>query len=244
MSTILCGVCGDDVAPADFQDHYAEHQTKPTLPKDLFQIVVGHPGIKDLFWRSLEAPKPVHLLLVGDPSSAKSLFLLEASRLEGAVYTVGTSSTRAGITRLLADLQPKYLLIDELDKMATRDYPALLSVMESSIVTETKAGRTHTSGSLTKVYATANRIHMRMSEELLRRFLRLKVRPYGTQEFLHVVRKVLVDREQVPPKYARFIAEEVAKLTRDVRMAVQVARLAKDKRDAREVLEILRAHFG
>ena len=42
------------------------------------------------------------------------------------------------------DNNPKFLLIDEIDKMASKDQTFLLNLMETGIVTETKHRKTRT----------------------------------------------------------------------------------------------------
>ncbi|MEM2258025.1 MAG: hypothetical protein QXV39_07920, partial [Candidatus Caldarchaeum sp.] len=77
------------------------------IPEDLFSIIVGYDGIKDLFIRMIKADKPFHTLLIGPPSSAKTLFLLELSRLPGAFYCLGGSTTKVGLIDQLFEFQPR-----------------------------------------------------------------------------------------------------------------------------------------
>jgi len=70
------------------------------VPTDLFSVIVGFEDVKAVVRRSLEAERPVHVLLVGPPSTAKSLFLMELSRLPNARYALGGGrSSRAGVSR-------------------------------------------------------------------------------------------------------------------------------------------------
>ena len=41
-----------------------------------FQNIIGYDDIKKIFKMSLNSDKPVHILLVGPPASAKTLFML------------------------------------------------------------------------------------------------------------------------------------------------------------------------
>ena len=57
------------------------------------------------------------------------------------------------------DNNPKFLLIDEIDKMASKDQTFLLNLMETGIVSETKRRKTRTIRSVkTWVFATSNNI--------------------------------------------------------------------------------------
>lgn len=51
-------------------------------PEPLFDSIVGYDDVKRLFSLSLSSDKPVHILLVGPPASAKTLFMLECIKLE------------------------------------------------------------------------------------------------------------------------------------------------------------------
>jgi predicted ATPase with chaperone activity len=42
-----------------------------------FEEIVGHDDIKQIFAKALHSKRPVHLLLVGSPGSAKTMFLTE-----------------------------------------------------------------------------------------------------------------------------------------------------------------------
>ena len=48
----------------------------------LFESIIGYDDIKKIFKMSLVSDKPVHILLVGPPASAKTLFMLEFLKLE------------------------------------------------------------------------------------------------------------------------------------------------------------------
>ncbi|MEM2961338.1 MAG: hypothetical protein QXU67_07005 [Candidatus Bathyarchaeia archaeon] len=73
------------------------------LPSDIFDCIIGYDDVKELFRMSLQSTKPYNILMVGPPASAKSLFLLEVSRLQGAVYALGSSSSKAGLATLLIE---------------------------------------------------------------------------------------------------------------------------------------------
>ncbi|MDP3063822.1 MAG: hypothetical protein Q8O40_11535 [Chloroflexota bacterium] len=124
----------------------AEGEVVPELPEDLFDVVVGHEKLKQLFVLSLRAPQPVHILLVGPPATAKSIFLMELERLPRSRYAVGGSSSRAGIVDFIIEQKPRYLMIDELEKMDARDYSALLSLMGEGVVSRLKKGMTEELG--------------------------------------------------------------------------------------------------
>jgi len=86
----------------------------------MFDKIVGYDGIKNTFVRSLTSKEPVHILLVGPPGQAKTLFLkcvLEAFGEKKAYFTVGGNASKSGLIDVLFHLHPKYLLIDEIEHL-------------------------------------------------------------------------------------------------------------------------------
>ncbi|MBD0300395.1 MAG: hypothetical protein ICV82_09165, partial [Nitrososphaera sp.] len=73
----------------------------------LFDSIVGYSDVKRLFQLSLSSEKPVHLLLVGPPASAKTLFMMECMKLERSYFTLGSHSTKSGMLDYLFDKRPR-----------------------------------------------------------------------------------------------------------------------------------------
>jgi holliday junction DNA helicase RuvB len=110
-----------------------------TEPDNLFGDIIGYDHIKRLFRMALDSDSVVHILLVGPPASAKTMFLtLLVQHLKNSYFTDGGNSTKAGIIDYLFENKPRYLLVDEIDKMAPKDQAMLLNLME------TKYGKTRT----------------------------------------------------------------------------------------------------
>jgi len=201
------------------------------IPSDLFSIIVGHDDVKEVINRSLQSENPVHILLHGSIASAKTMFLEELARLPKSRFVVGSSLTKAGLIEVLFEDKPRFLIIDELDKIETEDnLAALLSLMERGIVTETKYRRHRSLTLKTTVFASANRVE-RIPPELLSRFLKLYFRDYTPQEFIEVTVDVLTKREKISPQVAFHIGEKVLKElgSKDVRDCVKISRLLKQK---------------
>src|SRR5215469_7180602 len=99
--------------------HMARLNTRESIGRrQIFDEIVGYEGIKRTFVRSLTSKEPVHILLVGPPGQAKTLFLkciLETFGEKKAFCTVGCNASKLGMIDVLFDLQPKYLLIDEIE---------------------------------------------------------------------------------------------------------------------------------
>ena len=76
-----------------------------------FEEIVGHNGIKKIFVKAMSSKKPVHLLLLGQPASAKTMFLTEIMRLyKDSYFVVGSNTTKAGLVNQLFERRPKFLL--------------------------------------------------------------------------------------------------------------------------------------
>jgi DNA replicative helicase MCM subunit Mcm2 (Cdc46/Mcm family) len=88
---------------------------------DIFDNIIGYEDIKKLFFLSLESHKPIHILLVGPPASAKTLFMLSCMKLERSYFTLGTHSTRSGMVDYLFEKRPRFLIVDEIEHMSIRD---------------------------------------------------------------------------------------------------------------------------
>jgi len=138
-------------------------------------------------------------------------------------------------------MRPEVLLVDEVDRVGTRNIAVLPSLMETVVVSETKYGKRREMRLGTKVFAASNSTNM--PRELLSRFMVLYFRPYQEAEFLAVAAAVLTRRENVEPYLAGYIAEKVWQLSQsrlaDPREAVRIGRLAKTREEVDRVLEVI-----
>jgi DNA replication licensing factor MCM5 len=155
--------------------------------------IFGHPEIKKAIACMLFGGSRKHLpdetilrgdiniLLIGDPSTAKSQFLKFVEQAASiAVYTSGKGSSAAGLTAsitkdsstgefqieggalVLAD--GGIVCIDEFDKMKQTDRVAIHEAMEQQTISVAKAGITTRLNSRTSVLAAANPIHGRYDD--------------------------------------------------------------------------------
>ncbi|KKL73672.1 hypothetical protein LCGC14_2072540 [marine sediment metagenome] len=194
------------------------------LPPDLFTHIVGHDEVKFWLQKSLTAPQPVHVLLVGPPATSKSLFLEDLGNLPGAQYALGGSSSKAGIAEFLLQFRPRYLVIDELEKAKTDDLSVLLSLMSSGIVARLKKGMREAETMKVTVFAGCNR-RDRLPPELLSRFVEFRFTTYTREDFIEVAVSVITGQLGKSESLARYIAEQVVKRTKDVRQAIQLGKL-------------------
>lgn len=88
----------------------------------------------------MNSKEPINILLTGPPSSSKTVFLLEMmQQLKDSYFIDAFGVSGAGIIDHLFNYRTKYLLIDEIDKMKKNEQAALLNVMETGILSETKS---------------------------------------------------------------------------------------------------------
>lgn len=227
----------------------ADYKTPIQVPKDLFQDIVGLEKVKKIIIRALKSKKPVHILLVGPPATAKSLMMEELwRRIPGSYLILAGTSTKAGIRDIIAEFTPRLLLIDELDKMSDpKDLSVLLSWMEHQRIVIAMRERydivrcKYVDGC--KVIASANTDKF-IPPELKSRFTIIRLKPYTEQEYIEIVKNILVRHEGKSPELAEYIALKTAKelRTRDPRDAVKIARLAETKQDVDELIETLKTY--
>jgi len=232
-------------ALADYEGSFTQEAvSEEQFPEDLFKIVVGHEDKKDILQRSLKAEHPVNILLWGTVASAKTLILEDLARLPHNRFVLGSSLTKAGLFDVLFNERPRYLIIDELDKIDdAENLSALLSLMHKGYITETKYRRHRTLRLKTWVFASANEIS-HLPKELMSRFLLLRFRDYTDDEFIEVVVNVLKEQENISESLGIYIAERILKElnSRDVRDPIKVSRLLKErtKEEVDKIIEILK----
>jgi Holliday junction DNA helicase RuvB len=199
------------------------------IRKGFFDDIYGFQDVKDLFEMAMHAERPVHLLLCGPPASAKSLFMRSLTKLERSYYAVGSSSTKSGIFDYLFEHRPRYLIVDELEKMNKKDQTSLLNLMESGILSELKHNQQRSTQLKTWVFASCNSTD-KLLPPLLSRFRDIHFKPYTEQEFIEIVVNVLDREEGVDRDIALLIADGVYNRLKssNIRECVRIARLAKN----------------
>jgi len=219
--------------PVVIEENTLDDGNRDSYPKsgELFSTIVGYSDVKKIFGLSINSQKPVHILLVGPPASAKTLFMLECMKLERSYFTIGSHSTRSGMLDYLFESRPRYLIVDEIEHMGIKDQTALLSLMETGILSETKFQKTRNTQLKTWVFATSNGTE-RMLTPLLSRFVTLHFKRYKYENFHEVASHILV-QEGVGTQLASKIADAVwSKMkSKDIRDCMKIGRLAKSEQD-------------
>jgi DNA polymerase III delta prime subunit len=227
----------------NFKDEtYRCFDEKQSIDLNLFESIIGYDDIKKIFKMSLSSDRAVHILLVGPPASAKTLFMLEFLKLERSFFTLGSHSTKAGMIDYLFDFRPRYLLVDEIEHMPYKDQTSLLSIMETGIITETKSQKTRSTQLKTWIFATCNNKEKLLSP-LLSRFIIFHLKPYNFSKFIEVSNGILI-KNDVPFDVANEISHVVwNKLkSRDIRDCIKIARLAKTIEDVEWIAKTLKQY--
>jgi len=210
-----------------------------------FKNVLGHDDIKRILSRALVSKKPVHVLLIGKPGCAKTMFLTQIMQaIKESYFVVGSNSTKAGLMNQLFEKRPKFLLVDELEKMTKADQSSLLHVMETGIISETKIKKTRQTKLITWVFGTANSCD-NIIEPLLSRFAILEIPEYTFEEFSEITVTIL-KKEGIREPSARFIVEKVWNElgSKDIRDVIKVSRLASSSEEVSFVVKMLKKRIS
>jgi holliday junction DNA helicase RuvB len=198
--------------------------------EEIFNDIIGYNNVKRLFSIALDSDEQVSILLSGPPASAKTMFLESLSKLKSSYFVDGTSTTKAGLIDCLFLNNPKYLLIDEIDKMSTKDQAMLLNLMETGIVSETKYNKTRIAHMKTSVFATSNNVNDIITP-LRSRFFVVELPPYTCEQFYQISVHLLTVGHKVSKDIANEIADKVWAHSRNIRDCVRVGRMAKSVDD-------------
>jgi Holliday junction DNA helicase RuvB len=205
--------------------------------KGLFDDIYGYDNIKRLFRMALESSHPSSILLSGPPASAKTLFLqCLMKKLHNSYFIDCSNATKSGAVDCIFHNKPKYLLLDELDKLSRKDQTFLLNLMETGIVSETKHNKIRRIEIRTSVFATSNNIE-KILTPLQSRFFIVHLEPYTYEQFYEItVRLLTSDQHSVDEEIAKVTADAVwntSSTTRNIRDCVRVAKMAKSAEDVK-----------
>lgn len=204
----------------------------------VFDDVIGYEKVKWLFKRGMSTDEITNFLLVGPPGSAKTVFLMCISKLDGAEFVPATETSASGFINMLFEDRPKYMLFDELDDAEKEDQKSLSQYTETGIVRETKYGKKRAIKTNTKTFATANHIDQIMGH-IKDRFTILHFDAYDYDDYAEVCEHILPKNEGKTKQEARLIADALWERsgTGDVRQAIQVSRLSRG--DPEKVIDVL-----
>ena len=206
-----------------------------------FSGIEGLDDIKEMLLRALESQERSHILLIGPPACAKSLFMLEIEKImrSKVYFAEGSSITKAGLQRFVAENQDKeIIIIDEIDKMAMKDQEGLLTMMERESFTSTKVRNTKIKANVA-IFATSNSTE-RLSKPLLSRFTVLEIPEYTYPEFECISTRII---NKLPQNTVIQIASSVWKAgSRDIRDVLKIAKLCNPADGEEDITRLISIH--
>src|SRR5215469_16215341 len=174
------------------------------LQQSNFDSISGYNDIKNIINRVLGSEENFNLMLLGPPSSSKTLFLLEIMKVYKDAEYFDCTNTTSKILDVLEEKRPKVICLDELEKMSRPFQNQLLNFLESGHAKVTQMHRNYDFEIKScKVFATANELN-RLSKPLASRFKKLYLSKYTREEFVQVVVKVC---PKLPKDTAEMIGE-------------------------------------
>jgi AAA domain (dynein-related subfamily) len=183
-----------------------------------FENICGFDGVKDIIRCVLDCTENFNLLLIGQPSSAKALFLLGIIEARKGVYFDVYNQS----VDMLDKQTPKIICIDELDKMSTDFQNHLLNFLENGHI---KDRSFHFEIQNCKIFASCTDISG-LSKSMQSRFRRLHLAAYTEEQFLDVAVRVLPKLKQTT---ARMIGERVWNQgNKDVRDVINIGKLLRN----------------
>jgi len=206
-----------------------------------FSDIIGHEYAKQLINLALTTLKkygtPVHILLIGPPASAKSMFL-EAFVAVGGRYVSMVSATKAGLRDALTSSIPPYLCVDEIDKASREDTEIFLELLQRGTITITMSNKTTTvDAKKLIVIATANDID-KLSQPLKSRFIIVKTRELNKEEKIQLTKQLLETNKIQSSMTAEEIVQELGELW-NARLIHKIVQLAKVS-DMKEVIQLIK----
>jgi Holliday junction DNA helicase RuvB len=212
------------------------YNVKIDTSRPLFDSIIGYEEQKEILKRVIESEKPIHVLLLGSSATAKTLFLLELTKIPNAIY-ITPYITYSGLFDYL-DTEPPLLLIDQLDNIKYSDvYRLLIDLCEYGIITKTSYNEKISKIVKTKVIATANNTK-RIPQALLSRFLILQFKKYSEEEF-KAISKELLKSYNLSEDVKDYIIEK-CKNSLDVRNVLKLANICKTKEDVDKFMKFIR----
>lgn len=208
---------------------------------NLFNEIYGRETEKAILKSALHATNPVHVLLAGDPSAGKTIFLesIKARYGKRAVYTDFTNVSKAGLILEIYNKRPLIVLADEIEKGSKDTRAGLLNIMQSGTLKRTLKDQVLEVKVRTWIIATCNHIEKlkTLQPEFLDRMLVINMAPYTFEEYLAVC-VFRLRRDGLSPELGEYIARAVYDTfgEQNLRTCVRVGQMAKTKEDVDELI--------
>jgi len=169
--------------------------------------------------------------------------MIRAAYDDKSVFIDGSYGSKAGIFEALKERRPKYVLLDEVDKLTGQDQQALLNLMESGRLTKTTKSESYDIKLDTWVFATANDKE-ELLEPLFDRFEVYFLTAYTDDEFKAIAAKRLSKEGIQDVELALYIVNAVLKglHKRSFRQAIRIAKMCKTIEQVDETIQALKKY--
>ena len=198
-----------------------------------------------LLLTSLLTSIPVGILLVGPPGCGKSGFLkqIREAYVDESVFIDGSYGSKAGIFQVLYDRRPKYVILDEVDKLELRDQESLLNLMENGRLTKTIKTESYDIELRCWVFATANNKDD-LLEPLIDRFETYFLTEYTDDEFRSIATYRLKQEGIQNEELALYIANAVLRGLgkKSIRDSIRIARKCKTMEQVDETVQTIKRY--
>ena len=202
--------------------------------KEIFDEIIGYPDIKQILKNMIDSiyknNTPVSILLDGSAGCGKSMFLkaIERAHKDESYYIDGSKATKAGIFNVLfedKENQIKFLIIDEIDKLAIDDQESLLTLIEDGRLIQTQKNGTFdkTYDNLSVIAASNDKSNMLYP--LLTRFFKIKVKDYTKAQFREIGERVLEQYNLYPTVIDYIITKVEQQPKPNIRTLKQIGKL-------------------
>jgi MoxR-like ATPase len=222
-----------------------DKHTTANKKEAIFDEIVGYSDIKKEFAKALNASSPVGILLCGPPGCGKSEFLKQIRNHfeKESVFIDGSYGSKAGIFQILYEKRPRYVLLDEIDKLSSSDQLALLNLMENGKLTKITKSESYEIDLQAWVFATANN-EQKILDPLLDRFEAYYLTDYTDDQFRAISVKRLKQEGIENDELALFIANAVLRVLgrKSFREVIRIARKAMTIQDVEETIQTLKKY--
>jgi len=118
---------------------------------------------------------------------------------------LATNIAAAGLSDILLVCEPRFILTDEVERLAPEHIGVLNSLVATGIVSETRHGKTMELELDTRVFAAGTKVG-KLPQDLLSRFTKVHFAPHSEREFIEVSQKLLTGRENIGIENTEYIA--------------------------------------
>jgi Holliday junction DNA helicase RuvB len=213
----------------------------------LFSDIIGYEDLKMRLIREIESEHNNHVLLVGSPGTAKSLFGMEMQKhLKQCYYFDGTGLSGRGLFDFLASHKgAKIVFIDEIDKLNRKEQTSLYNLMETGkVIYQTAKIQYNFVMPNIKIFATSNSIE-RLNKPLKSRFTIFRLPEYDYEEFQAIGKRILSRTYKLPESTALLVVDSVwNKLnSRDVRDLLKIGKVVKKNDSPQDIEQLIQVQL-